>query len=72
MQLAKYNAEKVLSLDEFLEEDEDELDTEKTPLNGGKRIDTDAVIQELTDLQTGTVILSSLTFLLTLVELVCV
>lgn len=36
------------------------------------RIDTDEIIQEITRLQYGTIFLSALTFLLTLMELVCV
>ncbi|GAA6022929.1 hypothetical protein JCM11491_006632 [Sporobolomyces phaffii] len=46
--------------------------TEKTPLHTRHLVDTDQVVQELTTFQFGTVVLSSLTFVLTLVELVCV
>ncbi|GAA5874824.1 hypothetical protein JCM16303_002998 [Sporobolomyces ruberrimus] len=45
---------------------------EKSPFNVHKPINTDDVIREMTNFQLGTVALSSLTFLLTIVELACV
>ncbi|GAA5843903.1 hypothetical protein JCM3766R1_005960 [Sporobolomyces carnicolor] len=64
---------------ELSEDEGDPIDcfsgsSEKTPLNGHRksRIDTDEVIQELTNFGYGTLALSGLTFFLSLIELVCV
>ncbi|GAA6060996.1 hypothetical protein JCM10212_000682 [Sporobolomyces blumeae] len=47
--------------------------SEKTALRGiTRRVDTDEVMRDLSNLQMGSVVLSTLTFVLTLVELVCV
>ncbi|GAA5950687.1 hypothetical protein JCM3765_000579 [Sporobolomyces pararoseus] len=54
------------------DEDFDSFD-EKRGLNGATlRIDTDEVIRELTKFQYGSVVLATLTFILTLAELICV
>ncbi|GAA5857873.1 hypothetical protein JCM1840_000945 [Sporobolomyces johnsonii] len=53
-------------------EDEDLSSGKETMASAlGKRVDSDALISELTRLQLGTVVLAGSTFALTLVELIC-